>query len=136
SWLEQHYAQEKVAAYLTARLVQVLAEGDFATLMPRFLGLKYQCATLERYWVDGIILLSHSNLEFKTNLITYVKEQIINIDHRLLTSHPEEAQLSQIWRQAYDRHNVAEPFSDWPWFSLLWQLEPSTFLNVITECRS
>lgn len=136
SWLEQHSAQEKVAAYLTASLVQVLAEGDFATLMPRFLGLKYHCATLGRYWVDGVILLAYSNSEFKTNLITYIKEQIINIDHRLLTNHPEEAQLSQIWRQAYDRHNVAEPFSDWPWFSLLWQLEPSTFLNVITECRS
>lgn len=136
-WLEQHYTQEQIAAYLTASLVSLLAAGDFATLMPRFLRLKYYCSSLGQYWVNGVIAVSKNNLELKINIANYAKQQLTKLDKLIAARYPEEAQLSWIWAQHYDRHNdLINPHSDWPWFDLLWQLEPLSFLNFIPECKS
>lgn len=136
-WLEQHCTQEELAAYLTAGLVSVLAEGDFATLMPRFLSLKYYCSSLGHYWVSGVIAASRKNLEFKSNLANYAKQEVIKLDKQIAERNPEKAQLSWIWPQHYNRHNgLVDPSSDWPWFDVLWQLESAAFLKIIAECKS
>ena len=137
AWLEQYCTQEQLLPYLVASLVSVLAEGDFTILMPRFLGLKHYCSSLSQYWVSGIISATKKNLDLKNNLVNHAKQQVINIDNKIAERHPEKAQLSWIWPQHYDRNNnLTDPFFDWPWFDLLWQLEPSVFIKFIGECKS
>lgn len=137
AWLEQYCTQKELDIYLSASLVSALAEGDFATLMPRFLGLKYHSASLGRYWVGAVILACKSNPEFKVNLVSYAKQQVIKLDKQIAERYPVKAQLSWIWPQHYDRHNdLIDCFSDWPWFDVLWQLESADFLRIIVECKS
>lgn len=137
AWLEQYCTQKELDIYLSASLVSALAEGDFATLMPRFLGLKYHSASLGLYWVGAVILACKSNSEFKVNLVAYAKQQVIKLDKQIAERYPEKAQLSWIWPQHCDRHNdLFNPFSDWPWFDMLWQLKSADFLKIIVECKS
>ena len=81
--LQEQVGRENIAAYLTAGLVLVLAEGDVATLMPRLLGFKYHSVELEWFWVDGLIFAAQNKAEFKADLIAYAKQQAENIDHQL-----------------------------------------------------
>lgn len=136
-WLEDHCSQDVLTAYLTASLIKALLQDDFVALMPKFLALKSHSASLGNCWVDAVIIVAKYNSNFSCFLINLAQQKITELDKSITKRQPVEMQLSWIWRQYYDLHNdLVNPFSDWPWFDLLWQLEPTIFSKLLAECKS